>query len=169
MPMPDVVYAALGSCGMVAGLSSGLRHARPPEIVAVRVVGGPFCGETATRRLARDVDAMLSRFRRDVPAAPRLRVEAGHLGRGYGYSTQASRRAVAIAAEHGLFLDPIYTGKVMAALLADAETGRLDGKRVLFIHSFSHEGWRSSVDRELGLLQLPGALRRLVERPGAET
>ncbi|NUO50192.1 MAG: pyridoxal-phosphate dependent enzyme [Polyangiaceae bacterium] len=166
-PMPDIVYAALGSCGMVAGLLCGLRHARPPEIVAVRVVGGPFCGETATRRLARNVDARLSRFRHDVSGGPRLRVEAGQLGRGYGYSTEASRRAVAIAAEHGLCLDPIYTGKVMASLLADADAGRLDGKRVLFIHSFSHDAWRSAVDREMGPARLPRALRRLVE-PGAE-
>lgn len=167
-PMPDVVYAALGSCGMVAGLLCGLRCASSPEIVAVRVVGGPFCGEIATMQLARRVDAILSRFGREEQARPRLRVEAGHLGAGYGHATEASRRAVAIAAAHGLSLDPIYTGKVLAALLADARAGRLRGKRVLFIHSFSHDAWRRSLDWESARVRLPGSLQRLVDRrPGA--
>jgi len=45
---------------------------------------------------------------------------------------------VRAAARVGLALDPIYTGKVLAALLADARAGLLDGKRILFLHS--HNG-----------------------------
>jgi D-cysteine desulfhydrase len=41
------------------------------------------------------------------------------------------------AGEVGLRLEPTYTGKTMAALLADAEAGRLDGKRVLFWNTYS--------------------------------
>jgi D-cysteine desulfhydrase len=70
-------------------------------------------------------------------ARPRLRVESRFLGPGYGVPSAESLAAVADAARCGLRIDPIYTGKALAALLADARAGRLDNKRVLFIQSFS--------------------------------
>ena len=44
---------------------------------------------------------------------------------------------MARAAAAGLRLEPTYTGKAMAALLADAASGALDGKRVLFLNTYS--------------------------------
>jgi D-cysteine desulfhydrase len=142
MPPPDVVYAAMGSGGTIAGLHCGLRGPRPPELVGVRVVGGAFSGGIATRILARAVQRLLEPYGPLRGETPSLRVDARHLGRGYGYPTEASRAAVRLAASHGLALDPIYTGKVMAALLDDARAGLLAGRRVLFLHSYSHDGWR---------------------------
>jgi 1-aminocyclopropane-1-carboxylate deaminase/D-cysteine desulfhydrase-like pyridoxal-dependent ACC family enzyme len=137
LPAPDAVYAALGSGGTIAGLWWGLRARRPIDLVGVRVVGGPSA-EVAARWLVRAVDHRLARLGAAPPGArPRLRVERGFLGRGYGHATPESLHAVAVAARAGLTLDPIYTGKVMAALLAHARTGRLDGKRVLFLHTFN--------------------------------
>ena len=52
-------------------------------------------------------------------------------------STPASDAAVARAAAAGVALEPTYTGKAMAALLADADAGALDGKRVLFVNTYS--------------------------------
>jgi D-cysteine desulfhydrase len=66
---------------------------------------------------------------------PTLRVEHRFLGPGYGWPSAESLDAVARAADRGLELDPIYTGKVMAALLADARDGRLRNKRVLFMQT----------------------------------
>ncbi len=135
LPSVDVVYAALGSCGTVAGLLWSLWAPRSIEIVAVRVVDSRFCGATRTRSLVRAVDRQLgplARLRRGEP--PRLRVDDRFVGR-YGEATPASVRAVRDAAEVGLTLDPIYTGKVMAALLHDARAGKLEGRRILFLHS----------------------------------
>jgi hypothetical protein len=61
----------------------------------------------------------------------------------------------------GLGLDPIYTGKVMAAILADAEAGLLDGKRVLFLHSFSGADLDPMIARSPGPPALPARLRAL--------
>jgi D-cysteine desulfhydrase len=66
-----------------------------------------------------------------------LRVEHGQIGAGYGHSTPAAEAAVAAAAQIGLVLETTYTGKAMAQLLADAASGRLDRKRVLFLHTYS--------------------------------
>ena len=48
--------------------------------------------------------------------------------------TAAAGRAAALAAEDGLALDPVYTAKAMAGLLALREQGRLT-EPVLFIHT----------------------------------
>jgi 1-aminocyclopropane-1-carboxylate deaminase/D-cysteine desulfhydrase-like pyridoxal-dependent ACC family enzyme len=130
----DAVYAALGSGGTVAGLLHGLAAADwPIEVVAVRVVDAWMCGERTVRRLARAVGA---RLRSTENGRTRLRVETRHAGR-YGVPTADSLAETRRAAAFGLALEPIYTGKVMAALVADARAGRLDGRRVLFLHSAS--------------------------------
>jgi 1-aminocyclopropane-1-carboxylate deaminase/D-cysteine desulfhydrase-like pyridoxal-dependent ACC family enzyme len=155
------VYAALGSGGTVAGLALGLRSTAPIELVAVRVVGGPACGEAATRLLLRRTARLFDGLGTLAGAPPRLRVEPRYLGAGYGHPSAASLTATAIAAEHGLALDPIYTGKVLAALLDDARAGRLDGKRVLFLHSFSSADLGPLLQRAPGPSLLPPRLRAL--------
>jgi len=71
---------------------------------------------------------------------PRLmpfRVVHDQIGRGYGHATPAALAACEAAAQHGITLEPTYTGKAMAGLLADAESGLLDGKRVLFVNTYA--------------------------------
>lgn len=138
LPPIDVVYCALGSCGTVAGLWWSLRRRRPPiEIVAVRVVERPV-GRLLTRRLVRAVSRLLDPLGlAPCGESPVVRVEHRFVGPGYGWPSDDSRNAVACARDRGLELDPIYTGKVMAALLADARAGKLANKRVLFLQTQS--------------------------------
>jgi 1-aminocyclopropane-1-carboxylate deaminase/D-cysteine desulfhydrase-like pyridoxal-dependent ACC family enzyme len=163
MPPIDVVYVALGSCGTVAGLSWSLWATRPVEIVAVPVVGNARWGAWRTRQLVRGVERILAplagRARAGEP--PRLRL-ATEFGGHYGEASEASRGAVVASADVGLALDPIYTGKVMATLLADAHAGRLRGRRVLFLHSHNTVDLRPLVERQAGLETLTEALRRRV-------
>jgi D-cysteine desulfhydrase len=56
------------------------------------------------------------------------------IGAGYGHPTEAAERAAALAAEEGLSLDPVYTAKAMAGLLALRAEGRLAGP-LLFVHT----------------------------------
>jgi D-cysteine desulfhydrase len=56
------------------------------------------------------------------------------IGAGYGHPTEAAGRACALAAEEQLSLDPVYTAKAMAGLLALRGEGRL-GDSVLFVHT----------------------------------
>ena len=59
------------------------------------------------------------------------------LAPGYGRLDEAVREAMAMAAHHdGLLLDPVYTGKAMAGLIAHVRSGRIaPGSRVLFVHT----------------------------------
>jgi len=152
LPPIDVVYCALGSCGTVAGLWWSLRRRLPIEIVAVRVVERPV-GRMLTRRLVRRVSQLLD----PLDLAPRgtmpvVRVEHAFVGPGYGWPSNESREAVALARDRGLELEPIYTGKVMAALLADARAGKLANKRVLFLQTQSTAPLDARVLEARGLL-----------------
>jgi D-cysteine desulfhydrase len=91
---------------------------------------------------------------------PRWRVEHGFFGGAYGRSTAESDAAVSRAAGAGLKLEPTYTGKTMAALLADANAGRLDGKRVLFWNTYSGVDLAPLVASGPGPEGLPARLRR---------
>ena len=62
--------------------------------------------------------------------------DAVHVPR-YGQLNDAVGEAMALAARHeALLLDPVYTGKVMAGLVAHVRAGRIAaGSRVLFVHT----------------------------------
>ncbi len=59
------------------------------------------------------------------------------VGAGYGSPTDESSWAVAFAARtEGLILDPVYTGKAFAGLIAHTRSGHVPpGSRVLFWHT----------------------------------
>jgi len=71
------------------------------------------------------------------PPPPPLRIVHDQIGPGYGHDTPAALAACEAAAKVGLDLEPTYTGKAMAGLMADASSGRLDGQRVLFINTYA--------------------------------
>ena len=56
---------------------------------------------------------------------------------GYGRLNDAVGEAMAmVARQEGLLLDPVYTGKAMAGLIAHVRSGRIaPGSRVLFVHT----------------------------------
>jgi D-cysteine desulfhydrase len=67
------------------------------------------------------------------------------LGAGYGHRTADSERALALAAaREGLELDPVYTAKAMAALLALNARGRFGENPVLFVNTYDSLSRRSS-------------------------
>jgi D-cysteine desulfhydrase len=163
-PPPDVIYAALGSCGTVAGLLVGLRLAGlPSRVRAVQVVDGLVCNRGATLRLARRTARLLLRRGARVPPldGQALSVEGAFYGGAYGASTPAAEEAVARAAASDLWLETTYTGKTLAALLADAATGQLDGQSVLLLDTFSSADLRPLLERAPPQSELPARLAAL--------
>jgi len=59
------------------------------------------------------------------------------LGPGYGRVTDPIREAIALAgSKEGLFCDPVYTGKVLAGMIAELRAGVMRaGETALFIHT----------------------------------
>ncbi len=114
---------AVGSGGTMAGLVAGLG--------ADRVLGVDTGAVTDPHER---VDALVRELGSD-PAGLRLRTD--QVGDGYSTLTQSVRAALLTAARtDGLVLDPIYTGRAMAGLVAAVADGDIaPGDRVLFWHT----------------------------------
>ena len=139
LPEPAHVVVPVGTGGTAAGLALGLQLAGlRTRVVGIVVNDQLRLDAPVIARLARRTAALLERRGARLG---RLRIEPDMLdltrdqiGAGYGHPTEAASRAAALAAEEGLPLDPVYTAKAMAGLLALREEGRLDGT-ALFIHT----------------------------------
>ncbi len=143
MPPPDRIYAACGTMGTVMGLLLGLRAAdMDATVVAVRVTPPPFTDAARGRRLFETAHRSLREAAPSFPefSFPESQFELRHefYGEDYGLHTEAGQHAVRLAREtDGLKLEGTYTGKAMAALIADAESGALDGQTALFWDTYN--------------------------------
>jgi D-cysteine desulfhydrase len=129
LPEPRSVHVALGSGGSAAGLAAGFAIAGlRTRVDAVLVNDQLRLTETSVLRLAGRTLRLLARRGADVRGVPlrpgAIRVVQGFMGAGYGHATEAAERAQELAREAaGLALDPVYTGKALAALLATPREG----------------------------------------------
>jgi L-cysteate sulfo-lyase len=66
-----------------------------------------------------------------------VEVVAGHAGPGYGVPHEATIEAIKLGARlEGLVLDPVYSGKGLAGLIALIRAGRwTSGQDIVFIHT----------------------------------
>ena len=131
----DAIVHACSSGGTQAGLVVGL-HAlgQSARVIGIDVEGDAGETEATVRQLVHETCQLLQI---DPPPAAAVRVEAGHAGPGYGVPTEAMVAAVRRAARaEGLLLDPVYTGKAMAGLIALVQDGAFDaGETVAFLHT----------------------------------
>jgi D-cysteine desulfhydrase family pyridoxal phosphate-dependent enzyme len=131
---PDglVVVVADGSGGTHAGLAAGLgSHER---VLGVDVGTRPDLDERVPEK-ADEVAAAAGL----APPGGALQLDHDRFGAGYGEPTAECLDAVRLTARtEGLLLDPVYTGKAMAGLVAAVRDGRLPrhrGQRIVFVHT----------------------------------
>ena len=124
------VVVADGSGGTHAGLLAGL--ARTTTVIGVDVGTRPDLDD-AIPALA--TGAALASDR-PVPSAP-IVVDHDHFGDGYGALTDGALEALRLTARlEGIALDPVYSAKAMAALIARVGDGRIDrSSTVVFWHT----------------------------------
>jgi L-cysteate sulfo-lyase len=131
---PAAIVHCTGSAGTQAGLVAGAAMAMP-----------------GTRIVGIDIDAEPARVRADVVALAReashlldapfdegnVEVVAGHAGPAYGVPHEATIEAIRLAgALEALPLDPVYSGKGLAGLIALIRTGRWGrDEDVIFLHT----------------------------------
>ena len=132
----DAVVCASGSALTHAGLLVGLRALGERAPVLGICVRRDAAGQGA--RVAQVASALVAMIEcPDAFDAGGVDVSDAVLAPGYGRLNEAVREAMAMAARHeGLLLDPVYTGKAMAGLIAHVRSGRIaPGSRVLFVHT----------------------------------
>lgn len=129
----DHLICAEGSGGTMAGLALGAKLYLPgTRVTGMMVDSDPF--EEITVQLMREAAALLDA---DVQVSAEDFDLRDLCGPGYAIPSQEGNAAVAMMAENeGLFLDPVYTGKAFAGLIAMAREGAFKPTdRVLFLHS----------------------------------
>ncbi|MEV7281928.1 pyridoxal-phosphate dependent enzyme [Streptomyces sp. NPDC093111] len=144
LPEPAWIVTPVGSGGTAAGLALGLRLAGLRTRVLAVVVNDTLRLDGARlTALAGKAERLLRARGAALPpvrvGAEDLVTEYGWLGEGYAHPTDQGARALRRAAEAAaLDLEPVYTAKAMAALLALEERGRFadtDGP-VVFLNTF---------------------------------
>lgn len=160
MPAPKSVYLALGLGGSAVGLGIGCAlGGLPTEIVAVRA-SGPGSVTAATLRAIHGETMTFIRARDpSIPAvtveAAKVRIDGRFVGAGYGAPSAAGLDAIARAHDReGWELDPVYTGKALAALLDDARTPSNGAVRLF---------WNTMSSRPVALADVPSSFRRFLK------
>lgn len=136
MPEPAWIVTAVGSGGTAAGLALGLRIAGLRTRVMGVVVNDSFrLDATTISRLGNQTAALM----RTRGAAVTIELKPSDLvtsdawmGPTYGASTPEGAAALAIAADLGMHLEPVYTAKALAAVRSSGAS--LDGP-VLFLQT----------------------------------
>ena len=130
---PTALYVTSGTGGNLAALSLGMALVeRPIRMVGINVNRtGPEVVEMAQQWL-RDTAALLG-----TEPAGGFEMDGGFVGEGYGIMTDACREAIELVARtEGLLLDPVYTGKTAAGLIAHIRGCRLTpDDTVVFVHT----------------------------------
>ena len=131
-----LIVVATGTCGTHAGLVAGARaQSQPFDILGVSVSGSTPVKLIKTAKVATETLQLAGYDHLVEPGE--IWIEDRYIGSGYGELTKECCQAITTAAvTEGLFLDPVYTGKAMAALLDMGPSGQLSKyDAVVFLHT----------------------------------
>jgi D-cysteine desulfhydrase family pyridoxal phosphate-dependent enzyme len=132
---PDEIFIASGSGLTHAGLLFGLRF------LGLKIPVRGICVRRGAAEQAARVARHCAKIAELLAVTPPVRtgdilLSDQPLAPGYGQISPDVQFALRQAAQReGVFLDPVYTGKVMAGLICRANSGEISGKSVLFWHT----------------------------------
>lgn len=131
----DTIIVPNGSGGTHAGLLAGLTAAKAKDVkIKSYTVLAPL--ETAVNTTYEKAAATLKLIDPELEIQKdQIDIDPRFLGTAYGMPTKEMVNAVKLLAKtEGIFLDPVYSGKAFAGMLADIEAGHFKkGDRILFI------------------------------------
>lgn len=130
------LYHAGGSGGTQAGIVLGARlYGGEYDVCGVAVSGTSEQKIERASELVNETAALLGVA--NPVTSDDLRVDDSQVGEGYGIPTEATLEAMKLLAmSEAILLDPVYTGKAFAGMIADIRNGALtDDHTVVFLHS----------------------------------
>ena len=128
---PSGLWLATGSCGTQAGLVAGAALTGAPYEVVGVTVSRPVA---ECRERVRELAAGTAALGGIAAGLAEPAVLGGWIGPGYGAaSAEGGRAARMAAAAEGVFLDPVFGAKAMAALIAECKAGRVRGTQVFLV------------------------------------
>lgn len=146
---PDVVVLPSATGGTQAGLLVGFALAGLPARVVGMAVAHP------AKELVATIDTLIGDSIGlagvDRSRVGPIEVDGSQLGAGYGRPSRASDEATrTLARSEGVFVDPIYTAKALAGLIAMARSGGLAGRTVVFWHAGGTPGLFEPLEEAAG-------------------
>lgn len=132
--LPHSIVHCTGSAGTQAGLVVGAQLAMPgTRVVGIDIDAEPERVQADVLTYAEGAAALLDH--RLDPSG--VEVVAGHAGPAYGVPHAATIEAIRLGARlEALVLDPVYSGKGLAGLIALVQSGRwTQDQDVVFIHT----------------------------------
>ena len=133
----DAIYLASSSGGTQAGLLAGMALSGNPVPVKGVSVYEPDAAKyaVAVRKLASKAVRLLG-ANVEIREA-QVEMDGDYRGAGYGIPTEACQEAIRLlASTEAIVLDPVYTGKGMAALIADIRSGKYSPDQdIVFLHT----------------------------------
>ncbi len=151
VPEPDCIYVACGTTGTGAGLMLGIRAAGlNSRVVSVRTSTGRFVNAGAMIKLINQTNALLCALDASFPrfkfSEMDVDIRHDYFGRQYALFTDEGMEAVSLMREReGIRLDGTYTGKTLAALRHDADSGSLQDKVVLFWNTLNSRDFSDAI------------------------
>ncbi len=153
----DHVVLASGSALTHGGFLTGLRAlGNDVPVTGICVRRGADLQHPRVFKRCQEIAALIERD--DCVSESDVVVNDSVLAPGYGQMNSATMSAMAMAARlEALMLDPVYTAKTMAGLVALVEEGTIpSGARVLFVHTGGLPalfGYERSLSKHLEALQ----------------
>jgi 1-aminocyclopropane-1-carboxylate deaminase/D-cysteine desulfhydrase-like pyridoxal-dependent ACC family enzyme len=129
----DAIVLATATGGTQAGLLVGSTIGFDPPPRVLGVIASQTEAELATALAPKvtDLAAMVG----IEPPLDRIELDDGEVGPGYGIPSAASEAAARLLARtEGILVDPVYTAKGLAGLIALVRSGGLDGRRAVLWH-----------------------------------
>jgi D-cysteine desulfhydrase len=166
IPLPDRLYVGTGTMGTAVGIALGLALAElPVEVHAVRVSDTSITNQHALEVLLNKTANMMRRIDRSIPedfvARTRIIIRNEFFGPGYAQGTSATDHAIAFARDElNLVLETTYTGKAMAAILADLGQRATRHCKILYWHTYNSRPLGVPTKRPLDVQALPAEFLR---------
>ncbi len=168
VPEPDYIYVALGSMGTAVGLILGALAGRlKSRVIPVRVGPEAFANARGMVKLFHDTNNLLSSLDESFPKCRLSESDTGirqsFFGKEYALFTEEGANAVKRMIDlEGIKLDGTYTGKTLAALIADSKEGRLKDKTVLFWNTYNSRDFSKPI-APIDYRSLPTCFHRYFE------
>jgi len=143
VPAPDVVVHSTSSGGTQAGIVAACRLlGLPTRVVGISADEPASAIQAEVRTIVDGIGPLIGIGAASLSRGTAIEIDDRFVGDGYGKPTPASREALELAARtEALFLDPTYTAKAMAGLIAYVRQQRFkEGQTVLFWHTGGQVG-----------------------------
>jgi 1-aminocyclopropane-1-carboxylate deaminase/D-cysteine desulfhydrase-like pyridoxal-dependent ACC family enzyme len=143
LPAPDVIVHSTSSGGTQAGLVTGCRLlGLPTRVIGVSADDSSSSLEAQVNAIVAGIGDLLQLDAAALANGTAIEVDDRFVGGGYGVPSDQSREAIELSARaEAIFLDPTYTAKAMAGLIAYVRQRQLvEGQTVVFWHTGGQVG-----------------------------